>query len=142
MKTGVLHARIAEVVEQLHAVDPQHHRQVTGAVSPARLGLVHGECGLLVAVRVSGRPSVPGKARGGSCGPCPDIPEPALGHDRGSANVGWSTRSSSHNFHITGVSMSQPGRVVQSFPSSGARSYMRAHAGGSQAEADGGGEAS
>ncbi len=28
MKTGVLHPRIAEIVEQLHAVNSQHHRQI------------------------------------------------------------------------------------------------------------------
>ena len=39
MKTGGLHARVAEIVEELHAVNPQHHRQRVGPSALASLGV-------------------------------------------------------------------------------------------------------
>ncbi len=42
----VLHSGITQVVEQLHAVDPQHGRQLTGPAPPARLGIEGSEAGL------------------------------------------------------------------------------------------------
>ena len=36
----VLHTRVTQVVEQLHAVYPQHRRQLIGPAAPARLGIV------------------------------------------------------------------------------------------------------
>ena len=39
MKTGVLHAGVAQVVEELDAVDPEHGRQRVGMASPAVLGV-------------------------------------------------------------------------------------------------------
>ena len=36
----VLHSRVAQLIEYLHTVDSQHHRQVTGPASSTSLGVV------------------------------------------------------------------------------------------------------
>ena len=46
MKTGVLHAGVAEIVEELHTVNSQHHGQRIGLAGLASLG-VHGPDSLL-----------------------------------------------------------------------------------------------
>ena len=46
MKTGGLHARVAEIVEELHTVNSQHHGQRIGLAALASLG-VHGPDSLL-----------------------------------------------------------------------------------------------
>ena len=91
MKTGVLHAGITEVVEELDAVDSQHGGQRVGMASPsgrrvaepapAKAGGRMRSSGFCRGIRESIRSRAcprenGGTVPGGSCASCPGIPNP------------------------------------------------------------------
>ena len=91
MKTGVLHAGITEVVEELDAVDSQHGGQRVGMASPSGRRVAEpapakaggrmrssGFCqGIGESIRSRACPRENGgTVPGGSCASCPGIPNP------------------------------------------------------------------
>ncbi len=69
----ILHARTAEVVEQLHTVNPQHHRHRVGPAPSAGLGIAEptpekagAGCGPPAVATESAHPCAPETTRGGS----------------------------------------------------------------------------
>ena len=70
----VLHTRITKVVEHLHAVNPQHHRQLIGSPAPACPGIERADAFLRAVPTGSDRPCAQGISPAGSCASCSRIP--------------------------------------------------------------------